>query len=229
MYCSSMPISSEEITAPNVDGVNWRNCYYTQLDLQRNRLLRDSSTSLKWSEHARQSSNQEQKTFDLWNIQHSCQDIMMFIRSSFTKYTYNSSFARYNTIPCWPPEIEASGGLNFLSFHRELFAIDCEPKKQHGANIKLEENGNIPMIPVFLLHIIDHVLIDLSCRSTLGKYGRPRETTLFRDQCCKVESGQVSICGEIQVNATYWKFSDSYAFAAVATNLACKAFCSPRV
>ena len=84
------------------------------------------------------------------------------------------------------------------------------------------------MISVLLLHITDQVPIDLSMRrGTPAKYDRPRDATPFRDQCCKVESGQVSY-GAIQVNATYWKFSDSYALTAVATNLACKAFCSPR-
>ena len=86
------------------------------------------------------------------------------------------------------------------------------------------------MIPVFLLGIIDQVPIDLSMRwSTAGEYGRPWYTSLLRDQCGKVESGEVSSCRAKQVNGTYWKFSDSYAFAAVATNLVCKAFCSPRV
>jgi len=86
------------------------------------------------------------------------------------------------------------------------------------------------MIPVFLLGIIDQVPIDLSMRwSTAGEYGRSWDTSLLRDQCCKIESGKVSSCRAIQVNRTYWKFSDSYAFAAVATNLVCKAFWTPRV
>ena len=80
---------------------------------------------------------------------------------------------------------------NFLSFHWELVAIDCEPEETRGlSNIKLEENETIPMIPVFLLHIINQIPINLSMRcSTPVEYGRPRDATLLRDQRCKVESG----------------------------------------
>ena len=45
------------------------------------------------------------------------------------------------------------------------------------------------MIPILLLHIIDQVTINLSMHySTVGEYGRSRDTTLLRGQCCKVES-----------------------------------------
>ena len=76
------------------------------------------------------------------------------------------------------------------------------------------------MIPVLSLHIIDEIPIDLGMHwSTAAEYNKPRNISFLRDQWCKVKSGQVSICREIQVNRTYWKFSDPYAFVAVATNL----------
>ena len=85
-----------------------------------------------------------------------------------------------------------------------------------------EAKKSIPMIPVLLLYIIDEASINLSMRwSTAGEYDRPWNTTLLRDQRCKVDSGKVSSCRAIQVSRMYWKSSNSYAFAAVATNLVC--------
>ena len=46
------------------------------------------------------------------------------------------------------------------------------------------------MIPVFLLYNVNKVPINLSMRcGTAGEYGRPRDATLLRDKCRKVESG----------------------------------------
>ena len=63
---------------------------------------------------------------------------------------------------------------------------------------------------------------------TDAEYIRPRNASFLRDQCCKVESGQVSSYREIQVNRTYRKFSDSYSFAAVEANLIRKALLEPQ-
>ena len=129
-------------------------------------------------------------------------------------------------------QLKYRNGLKFLSFHRKLIASDCkrEGTRSIGKISNWKVKKIIPMIPVLPLHIIDQVPIDLSMRwSTAAEYDRPRNTSLLWGRCCKVESGEVNSCRAIQANKTYWKFSDSYAFAAVATNLIWWAFCSPRV
>ena len=130
------------------------------------------------------------------------------------------------------PNIEISQQPKISQFHRELDPIDCEPERTWWIEQILNWKGDvsIPMIPVLLVVVIDQVPIHPSMRwCTAAEYDRSWDTSLLRNQLCKVEFGQVNSCRAIEVNRTYWKFSDSYSFAAVATNLVCKAFYSPRV
>jgi len=75
-------------------------------------------------------------------------------------------------------------GLKFLSFYRELVAIDCEP----GGTRWIERISNwnrtktIPVIPVLLLDIIDKTPIDLGMRcGTAGEYVRRWDAPFLRN------------------------------------------------